>query len=709
MTGSEVWRWMKAAPAERMSLPAAGLAWTAAEILHAARVSGIGTGVAVGLAAGVTYGVTHRLGFRKKHGADAADQRADTGRKAAAALALAGGWMALAARYGVSAGPDWAMTDAYAAAALLGYRVLRNHGPVRDAREWRRAKADWHGRAAQYGITHSHLREYARTWLGESMLLDVRGTGRKASSWARGGDLAETIAEVEQLPVSRVHVTLPGIAGRIRLSIRYADPWGNPLPHPVLEAVEGLELPVPCSVRDPLQVGYDPETGGSLDLSVYGETGARNIAVVGMKGAGKSALLSCLRERLTACEDALVWDMNVSKAREDYAWAPACDLTAIGSQEKERALRILLCARYVIEWRSAQPRRTADFVPDRLHPLIVIIADEIDELARGNDNLSAAIRNELSYLSSKHRSEGVAIVRAGQRGTANWFGGSDSRSQVDTWVAGLLGRLSELNNAVGAEVAATLPDMTQYGEGRPGVWAIVVQDAAPAMGRSFKLTEPADLERLAASRAMGRPALEAGLAAHLGEHYAALKGHGPVAHEPAREDQAAAAGASADGGGPHGPVAVLAETSLENLDWPMDETALPRDLRERMAELDATIGRARQAGADGDAIEAALPVVGPEKIAAASRERWDIGAQETGPLPPELNDQLIERLTGGGSSARKISGESGISRHTVNIGLNRLRFEGKARVVGKGQAARWMLTAEADAIEGTPSESGDGQ
>lgn len=707
MTGSDAWQWMRQAPAERMSLPAAGVTWGAAAILHAAHVSDISTGAAVVLAAGVTYGVTHRLGFRRKHGADAADQRADTGRKAAAALALAGGWMALAARYGVLAGPHWAMSDAYLLATLAGYRALRNHGPVRDAREWRKAKGEWHGRAAQYGISGSHLLDYERTWLGERMLLDIRETGRKASSWIRGGDLAETVAEAEQLPETRVRVTGGGMAGRIRLSIRYADPWRKPLPHPVLEPVDGLDLPVPCSARHPLQVGYDPENGAALNVSVCTETGARNIAVVGMKGAGKSALLSCLRERLTACEDALVWDINVSKAREDYAWAPACDLTAIGSAERDKALRILLCARYAIEWRSAQQRKTGDFVPSRTRPLIVIIADEIDELARGNDNLAAALRKELAYISSKSRSEGVALVRAGQRGTADWMGGSDSRTQVDTFIIGMVSRLSEVNNAVGAEYAALLPDMARYGEGQPGVWAIGAPGMAPAVGRNFKLTEPEDLDRLATSRAGGGPALEPGLVAHMGEHYASLKGQGQMAHGPAREEQSAAAGAG-QGDGPRAPVAVLEETSLENLDWPMDEAALPPDLRARMARLDETTARARKARDDGDAIEAALPDVDPEKLAAATRERWDMGAQETGPLPPEIREQLLAMMP---SSGREIARafEPDITRHTVNIWLNRVRFESAARVVGKGRGALWMTTDQADAAEAAASGDGDGQ
>jgi hypothetical protein len=260
---------------------------------------------------------------------------------------------------------------------------------------------------------------------------------------------------------------------------------------------------------------------------------------------------------------------------------------------------------------------------------------------------------------------------------------------------------------VGAELASVLPDMTKYGEGNPGVWSVVLKNVLQAVGRSFKLTEPDDLEWLAASRAAGRPALEPGLVAHLGDLYAGLKGHGPVAHGPAREDYAAAAGATPGSDGPAGHVAVLSDTSLENLDWRMDESALSPELRDRMAQLDDKTARARRAAAAGDAIEASLPDLPPEKIAA--RERWDIGAQETGPLPPELHDRLIARMTGGGASAREMSEEMDISRHTVNNALNRLRFEGKARVVGKGRVARWMITAEADTAEAGTQDGGDGQ
>lgn len=706
--------WARQAPVERMSLPAAGVAWTAAEILHAAHVSGIAVAVAAAAIAGITYGVSHRLGYRKKHGAEAADQRADSGRKAAAALAAAGGWMALASRYGVLAGPWCAMSSAYVVATLLGYRMLRNHEPVRQAREWRKAKAEWHGRSGHYGISGSHLREYALTWLGEAMTLDVRGTGRKASSWIRGGDLAETVAEVEQLPVDRVRVTGAGVAGRIKVSIRYSDPWKHPLPHPVLEPVDGFDMPVPCTVHEPLPVGYDPENGDPLTLTVWDQRGAKKIMIVGMNGAAKSALLSCLRERLTAAGDAVVWDINVSgKAREDYSWEPACDLAAIGDEARGRALRLLRCARYAIDWRSAQPRSTPDFAPDPAHPLIIILIDEIDELVKGTDALVAELKKEFLYVVGRGRSEGVAIAWAGLRGTADWMGGAAIRSQVNYYAIGRVNRLAEVNNAVG-EYAAMLPDMTTYGEGQPGVWAIGEAGVAPAAGRSFRLTDPDDLDWLAAERATSQPALEPGLVAHLGEHYASLKGQGHVAHGPAREDQAeapAAAGGIPDAAGPGSPVAVLTDASLENLDWSMDEAVLPPDLRERMARLDESAARARKATDAADAIQASLPDVAPEKIAAAARERWDAGARETGPLPPEIRAQLIEMMTGGGASGRSIAQafEPDIKRYTVNIWLNRLRFEGAARVVGKGQPAKWMLTAEADAIEPPPSGSSDGQ
>jgi hypothetical protein len=314
--------WLADSPAERATPLAAGVVLGAAAILHAAHVSSLDIGLPALTSAGVTALMVR-------------DRAA--GRRAAAAIAAVGGWMTLATAAGPMAGRYDAVGLLWLAGSAYGYSKIVRHDSVRRAREWRNAKLDWLARREQYGLRGSHLVDYERTRLGEAWEVDVQETGRRASSHVQG-DLAERIAETEMLPVVRVRVTAARMAGRIRISVRRSDPWDKSAPHPVLDPSPELELPVPCSIRRPVTVGMDPETGKPLPLTAWDETGSKNILIVGKKGSGKSTLLSCIRERLTAADDALVYDINVSKAQENLEWAPACELSAVGRDEKKKAL-----------------------------------------------------------------------------------------------------------------------------------------------------------------------------------------------------------------------------------------------------------------------------------------------------------------------------------------------------------------------------------
>ena len=90
------------------------------------------------------------------------------------------------------------------------------------------------------------------------------------------------------------------LAGRVEVSIREHDPWANPIMHPVLDEDPEIDLSGPCTCRQPAVVGQDPETGPPLRSRSGTRTAARTSLIVGQKGAGKTVLLNCLRERVTA-------------------------------------------------------------------------------------------------------------------------------------------------------------------------------------------------------------------------------------------------------------------------------------------------------------------------------------------------------------------------------------------------------------------------
>lgn len=671
--------WVAAAPARRAALPAAAAVLSAAEILHHASVSGTTTGFAAAAVTALTYAGT-------------------PGRRTAALTGIGAAWFTIAEAAGPLAGGPWhPLLITWAAGTIAGALVLRQCESIREAREWRQAKADWLGRGPWYGLGNTHLLAHEHTRLGESWLVDVTGTGRRASSFLPG-DLTERIAEREKLPVSRVRVTSGGIAGRIRISVRHRDPWAEPVEHPVLADEPELELPVPCSVHDPLPVGIDPETGAALLLPVWHKRGARNILIVGIKEAGKTVLQNCIRERLTAAADALLMDINASKAREDAEWAPACDLTAIGAAQRKRALGILRITRAIIDWRGVQPRDTAVFQPTAQSPLIVVNIDEIDALIDAGDYLAAAIKKELAYIASKGRSEAVCLIIAGQRATADWIGGADVRANIDLVCVGKVARAGEARHA--GDAALALPDMATYGAGQPGVWGIAELGGAHQLGRTFNLESPVDLRRLAHERAESQPSLEPALAEHLGALYAQLKGWDTTASAPAPAAQTAEANGSYPLVTDPSPVAVIEESPLDVLDAEMNDV-LPPELRDRLRRMDEKAADTRRILAETGRIMDSLPETGPAARAASSKERWKQLSEQT-EIPPDIRTRILDLLAGGGLSASRIAEEiPGTTRVKIIAYLNRMRHDGEVETTGKGRGARWILAGN--------SESGDSQ
>lgn len=669
-------------PAERAAralLPACAVVWTAAEIMSAVHAPWLD----IGMGAAVLAALAGLKGARN----------------AAKGILLAGAWTAAAVRLGPLAGPGLycPLTWGWAVLSFCGWRWARSHPSVVSARDKREAQAGWLGRRHSLGMGGSHLLQHERTRLGERFIVDVKGTGKRASSLAHG-DVAERIAEERNLPVSRVRVTPHRLAGRVEISIRELDPWEHPIAHPVLDPAPEIDLSGPCTCREPFIIGQDPESGRPLTLTVWDEDGGKRVLLVATSRAGKTVLLNCLRERATKARDVLVVDLNLSKALEDKEWAPACHLTAITRHQSARALRILRLLAAVIEWRSQQPRATAVFQPSPAHPLILLIGDEIDGLSR-----VPGARELLRDIFSKGGSEGVAPVIAGQRGTAEWIGGSDVRALVDVFALSQVNRRGEAMHAAG-DIGLEMPDMAKYGDGRKGVWAIAELGGDMQTGRSFLLKEPGDLRKLAEERAMYQPDLEPELKAFLGKTYENLLSTEPFAHwaRDQREYRPAVAHPRPDatpGLVPdHAPEVVLTADPLAAYEQEAED-ALPDDLRARWRKQGERLAETRQVLAETAAMP--QPETTPEQRAAYTRAMWDQEAAQT-EIPADMRERLLGLVAGEGISARQAVNELGIpeaSRAKVTLWLNRLRWEGKVRLEGKGRAAKWKLV--------TPPDGGD--
>jgi hypothetical protein len=669
-------------PAERAAsaVPfAGGAVWTAAEIMHWAAWPGMTPEAALGAVAafGIAFGLTGHKGWS---------------RKVPLFTAAFAAWLVFACARGPLDGfPVPPLTIVLAVLTLAAWRLALRHPSVLEAIAWRAARAEWLAVRHRWHLGGSHLLEHEETRLGERMVIDVTTAGRLASQIARS-DLPERIAMDRGIPKNRVTVTEGTPAGRVVIEIRERDPWAHPLTHPVLDPGHEVQLDVPCSIRVPPQVGQDPATGTILDVPVWDEVGGKNVTLVGIKGAGKGVLLNCISERVTAADDALMIRVNISVKgpAEAAMWGPACHLTAFGPQQKERALRVLRVVNGIIEWRSGQPRDTSVFIPSSDDPLVVLVMDEIDAAMA-----YPAIRRELGSISSKGRELGVSVVRAGQRGTAEWTGGANVRSQDDVFCLGMVNRSTEAMHAAG-DLGLRLPDMATYGEGKPGVWVIAcLGDPAWKAGRTWKLSEPPDVAALAAARAASQPDLPAACREFLGDEYQVLLGTDVYARWAQRSPSVTSVTASpppdgdAQEAGTTAPVAVLdAEDPTERLDFRMDhETAA------RFAALDKKIKDAKAFMAETAAMPKP-PDVPEDKLKASSEERWrQVGEQAE--MSPEQREALLGLLEDGTTTSNAAKA-LGVSTWIARTYLQKLRNEGVARVDGKGRGSRWCLTEDGD-------------
>ena len=664
-------RWVRQAPAERTPIVLGVGVYGAGWLSHAAHWSTVGLIMgSVGAAA-----VAYLWRIRKIGG----ESRAA---KTAAAIGASGLWTAITTQISPAEGPYGAFTWAYAAGFGIAYYLYRQDEHVRDAIRWRAAKTNWHILAARFDLRGSHLLRVEDTRLGEKLLIDVTGTGRRASALA-SGDLAERIAEYHGLPRQRVRVREDRIAGRIWISIRHTDPWEQPIPHPLLDQDPEIVLPEVGDARGPQILGIDPETGRPLTLTLCDEDGAVNTLIVAMQRSGKTVLLSDLLERLTAARNAFVVGINVSKAKEMYRWRRALGLSACGPQERVRALRILEQVNRAIERRGADRGDETVFTPRPGRPLIVVVIDEMDKLLAANDNIGMALRQAVGDIVSKGGSEGACAVLVGQRGTQSYIGDTDIRTQIRNYVFLQLAGSGEAMNAMG-EVGLTLPDMSRYGEGHKGVAVAATLDGDYEIGRSFNLKELVDIDRVTNGR---RPCdLERDLVEFLGEPFARL-----MATEPGADAGWVAAHVADDEKPAEG------TTAADALESAMEQ---PGEIRKAQATID-------EAAAYLQHVEE-LPPVDEEtarRIAEAAQERRGEAAGQT-----DMSDDvraMIVGLLGDGTTVRQVADAleaHGVSRMGAWRCLDRLRHDGVARMVGRGRGASWHL---ADPSGGGEEGTGD--
>jgi hypothetical protein len=658
-------------------------------------------------AAGLAYG----LAARRQGGQDGDDDGAEKFSPAEMALITGGtgAWLALGDAAGPLSGgwPPW-VSLGYLAAAGVAWAWLKTHPAARDARARKEAaelaeqldiarKTEWHQLAAMIGLRGSHLLKYEETYLGDRRLVDTRGTNKRASALATA-HLAEHLAEIEGLPKGRVDAYPDAIAGRLWIDTRRIDPWRRPAMHPAASgqldpAAEFAQFTPPrATIREPVAIGVDPDTGAPLQVRLWDpRDGAKVITVIAKKGGGKTVLLDNLTERITACDDAVLIQVNLSKALEDRWWQLLAAASALDG-EASKALMILSFIDQLITHRPRGGRTTRVHQPTPDAPLYVLKLDEIDRLASIPDAKAL-----LQLITSKCRSEGVTLIMAGQRGTAQWTGGGDVQSQVDIAIYGKFARDSrERGHVAGAD--ANLPSMSEYGEGHPGVFGVT--DLPPEgevdKGRTFYWGESsAGIQRLIAARAATRRPLR--------RLEPALRALQPL-WDAITSAAAPAGGGYDDIGDP--PAAAAAAPAGPAFTRPDVQFGAGGQVVPGTGQTRAKIGAALDSLAAADQTVAAVPHVDDGQWAAAVAQRQAQAlAQNYGDtdVPAPVMQVLTRLLADPDGTTAQLAGEAvkeatGTgSKSLAHRYLQALRVAGIARLDGSGRARFRLATSPAPA------------
>jgi hypothetical protein len=280
----------------------------------------------------------------------------------------------------------------------------------------------------------------------------------------------------------------PTYSDRIIVMIRNGDPWAHPVIYPrlVKDSPYAAYTPLPASIRNPIAIGTEPETGAVFPLVAYdAEDGGKQIAVLGAPGVGKSILFAAVSAGVTACPDAALLQVNIYKPQTDAVWAPAAAATA--TADPDSAIAILAFASAVIALRSDAQRGTShpDYdlhLPTATAPAYFLKIDEAKALGAVPGAVAL-----VEHIMQAGRSEAVSTMLALHRSVADYFGNANIRALTRTVVAGQV-PAPEIRRMLNED--AEIPDMRGYGEGHGGVFLIASRfGGQQARGRTFFMTK----------------------------------------------------------------------------------------------------------------------------------------------------------------------------------------------------------------------------
>lgn len=326
----------------------------------------------------------------------------------AGAVLLAGGaWLALAAALGP-------LTRPLPLALGIGGMVLSvpwwAHRRRRARVRVERTLAAWPDIARAVGLAGSAVM---------SATVDLWGW-RARFRLARGQTIADVMARIPAIESGlgtfrgavRIYPTPDDRANRFELRVLDSDPHADAIPWPG---------PSITSVTEPAELGPFEDAIPCRVLFLR-----RHAMVGGSTGSGKSGGLNVLMGNLTACQDAVIWAVDLKRGMELGPWAGCIGRLATTPEQATALLRDAVAVlKGRAEYLASIARRTWE--PSAEMPALIILIDEYAELAEE----APEAMSDTDTIARLGRAVAVTLVAATQRPTQKVMGQGAVRSQMD--------------------------------------------------------------------------------------------------------------------------------------------------------------------------------------------------------------------------------------------------------------------------------------
>jgi S-DNA-T family DNA segregation ATPase FtsK/SpoIIIE len=383
----------------------------------------------------------------------------------------------------------WSLAAGWVVWCFLGWRHKRVRRPDRLLAEW---QEEWRLAANRVRLAGSEVIDYDGDDQVDSLLIAL-DRGRQSISHVRTA-VDDILAAMEYPPEVTARVEQhPRNRSWVWLHFQHEDP--------LAEVQEWDEDLAPSSFLDPFTVGFTPN-GGRITTSMS----KAHWFVVGQTQWGKSSWISLLMAQLSACDDVLIWFIDLKGGGTAAPWMPCIDWLATSHDEAEL---MLTAAKRVINARSAI---TDDHIPSPDDPAIVIVIDEANE-AFGQGTGRASLVAAGVSVASLGAGLSVDMVVATQIGALYAVGDERIRSNLSKNLAFRCQQDSHAEYALGDWGSLKASRLDEKGK-----FYFKDQQSPSVLGRGYWLTRT-QRARIARQNAGRRPTLPEALALHAGEAY----------------------------------------------------------------------------------------------------------------------------------------------------------------------------------------------